>query len=171
MSLRKSTLIALPLAAATAALLATAGCGSDAAGAPQDAARSAAAAAPAAAPSSDAKKVVTEFYEQGFVKKDFKNAVDKYVADDYIQHNPQVTDGKKAFLDGLGETIASPDLKIRIGRVISEGDLVVVHAEWTQKADSTAVADIFRVANGKIVEHWDVQQEIPKKTASGRPMV
>ena len=56
--------------------------------------------------------------------------------------------------------------------MISEGDLVVVHSKFTTGPDDRgqAIIDIFRIAGGKIVEHWDVIQQIPDQTANGNTM-
>lgn len=122
--------------------------------------------------SNSAEKTVTSFYEQGFVNKDLAGATNTYVSDtEYIQHNPGVDNGKEAFLAALTDYVADPALSVRVARIIADDNLVVVHAEWKHGDTATAVADIFRVENDKIVEHWDVQQEIPAKTDSGEPMV
>ncbi|MGL4304887.1 MAG: nuclear transport factor 2 family protein [Mycobacteriaceae bacterium] len=117
------------------------------------------------------KNLVTAFYEQAFVQKDIAGAANTYIGDIYLQHNPQVADGKEAFIKALSPYVSTPGLQVSIARIIAENDLVVVHsATRIGDASETAVADIFRVADNKIVEHWDVQQNIPASTASGRPM-
>lgn len=119
------------------------------------------------------KRVVADFYDLAFVRGHVAEAAEKYIAGSYTQHNPHVADGRQAFVDAIGPFYASASgLKVTVARVIAEGDLVVVHALQEAPGEpATAVADIFRVAGGKIVEHWDVQQTVPVSTASGRPMV
>lgn len=95
------------------------------------------------------------------------------MGDKYIQHNPFVSDGKKPFIDFfVGFYKKHPAAKTDIKRIIAEGDLVVIHTH--SKIDESdrgrAVMDIFRVANGKIVEHWDVSQSIPDKSANENTM-
>lgn len=99
--------------------------------------------------------------------------VDRFVRPDYIQHNPQAPDGAET-LKNLGVALHQqfPDAKYDIKRVISEGDLVLVHSNvvLTPGARGTAVFDIFRFQGGKIAEHWDVGQDVPEKPADGNDM-
>lgn len=117
------------------------------------------------------KKLVVEFYERVLNQKDV-GAIDKYVGP-YKQHNPQAADGPeglKGYIGYLKEN--APQFKAEIKKVIAEGDLVVlhVHAVPAPGARGLAIIDIFKVANGKLVEHWDVIQEIPEKAANANGM-
>ncbi len=126
--------------------------------------------ASAAAPSSP-KEVVTAFYTEGFVEKDLAGAANRYIGDTYIQHNPQVADGRDAFVAALGPVVADPGYRATIVRVVADGDIVVVYAKSVSDGKAEAVADIFRVRDLKIVEHWDVIQADPGKTVSGHPFI
>ncbi|ADG78025.1 SnoaL-like domain-containing protein OS=Tsukamurella paurometabola (strain ATCC 8368 / DSM /CCUG 35730 / CIP 100753 / JCM 10117 / KCTC 9821 / NBRC 16120/ NCIMB 702349 / NCTC 13040) OX=521096 GN=Tpau_1397 PE=4 SV=1 [Tsukamurella paurometabola] len=117
------------------------------------------------------KQVVTAFYTEGFVNKDLAGAAHRYIGDTYIQHNPEVADGREAFIAVLGPVVADPKYATSIVRIVAEGDIVVVYAKSVYDGKAQAVADIFRVANGKIVEHWDVIQDDPGKTVSGHPFI
>ena len=120
------------------------------------------------------KENVIAFYELAFNQHKLDEAVEKYVAEPYIQHNPGVADSGKAFIDSFGPFLKqNPQSHADIKRVVAEGDLVVVHVHSQNTPDERgeAVIDIFRLdENGKIVEHWDVTQPIPEKTASGHTM-
>lgn len=120
------------------------------------------------------KENVAAFYELAFNQHKLEEAVAKYVAEPYIQHNPGVADGGKAFIDAFAPFLKEhPQSRADIKRVIAEGDLVVVHVHSQTAPDDRgeAVIDIFRLdENGKIVEHWDVAQPVPEKTASGHTM-
>src|SRR5207244_2609257 len=109
---------------------------------------------------------------QFFNKKDL-SAAQRYMAPDYIQHNPNVTDGRDAFLKALSGFFANaPQLKMEVKRVAADGDLVWLHALQTglPRGARAAVVDIFRVKNGKIVEHWDVIQPMPDHAVNPHPM-
>ena len=97
------------------------------------------------------------------------SALDRYWAQDYIQHNPQMPDGTEALASAMASMPS--DVKYEIGAVAGEGDIVFVHGRYTGIAPTPLVAvDIFRIVDGKIVEHWDVLQPEEQQTASGRPM-
>jgi predicted SnoaL-like aldol condensation-catalyzing enzyme len=118
------------------------------------------------------KKVAVAFYEAAINKKDFAAAAG-YLGPQYKQHNPTAADGAdglKAFIDFLKSRY--PAQRGEIKRVIAEGDLVVLHVHST-RGDGTpgrAIVDIFRVVNGKVVEHWDVIQDIPEKASNTNGM-
>ena len=120
------------------------------------------------------KENVAAFYELAFNQHKLDEAVAKYVAEPYIQHNPGFADGGKAFIDSFAPYLKEhPQSRATIKRVIAEGDLVVVHVHSQSAPDDRgeAVVDIFRLdADGKIVEHWDVAQAIPEQTVSGHEM-
>jgi len=118
------------------------------------------------------KKVVRDFYEAAINQKDFEVA-SKFLGAKYVQHNPRAADGAeglKGYLAYLKNTF--PRSHSEIKRVIAEGDLVVLHVHAVREPGSLgqAIMDIFRVENGKIVEHWDVIQDIPDKPANANGM-
>jgi predicted SnoaL-like aldol condensation-catalyzing enzyme len=118
------------------------------------------------------KKAVVEFYEKALNQKDFEAAA-TYFGHHYVQHNPNAPDGIegfKAFLGFLREKF--PQSKSEIKRVFAEGDYVIlhVHAVRTPGERGSAIVDIFKLENGKIVEHWDVVQPIPEKAANSNGM-
>ena len=119
------------------------------------------------------RKNAIAFYKMAYEGQPRK-AVETYVGDDYIQHNPVVGDGKKAFIDYFEKMAAEyPDKSIKFVRSVSEGDLVALHTHqvWPEEMEYVTM-DFFRFneADGKIVEHWDSIQEIPSESANGNTM-
>lgn len=118
------------------------------------------------------KQNAIAFYKTAYLGNPEK-AVELYVGDDYIQHNPAVGNGKQAFIDYFAEMERDyPGKTIEFVRAIAEGDLVALHTHqvWPD-GDEYITMDFFRFDdNGKIVEHWDSIQEIPAETKNGNPM-
>jgi predicted SnoaL-like aldol condensation-catalyzing enzyme len=118
-------------------------------------------------------KVVTEFYEMAFNKHKPTEAAKKYIGDKYIQHNPFVPNGAQAFYNYFEDFFKkNPSANVKIYRTIAQGDLVVLHlhSKINDKDLGKAIVDIFRLENGKIVEHFDVTQDVPAKTVNGNSM-
>ena len=118
------------------------------------------------------KRIATEFYDAAINRKDFA-AASQYLGSNYRQHNPTAADGAeglRAFIDFL--KMRYPNQRGAIKRVIAEGDLVVLHVHSTRGDDTPgrAIVDVFRIENGKVVEHWDVIQDIPAKPANQNGM-
>jgi predicted SnoaL-like aldol condensation-catalyzing enzyme len=119
------------------------------------------------------KKLVMNFYTLAFVNKKVEEAINKYVGDIYIQHNPDVQDGKEGVIKFLSNFLNSnPQMVFNVKRVIAEDDLVAIHhhSKMTPEDRGVAIIDIFRVEQGKIVEHWDVIQSVPEKSANDNTM-
>lgn len=118
------------------------------------------------------RKLVVEFYDRFFNRHETEEA-SKVVADNYKQHNPEVPDGKEPFVSFFtGFFKENPNSRARIVRSSTDGDLVWIHVHSTnsQEDRGQAVADIFRVVDGKIVEHWDVIQSVPGQSANENTM-
>lgn len=119
------------------------------------------------------KQNVMAFYDMAFNQCKPAEAIEQYAGEVYIQHNPHVGDGKTAFIDYFTRLAEEyPGKRVYFERAIAEGDLVVVHTrqEWPGDSDWASM-DIFRVdANGKVVEHWDVLQEVPEASANDNTM-
>jgi predicted SnoaL-like aldol condensation-catalyzing enzyme len=110
------------------------------------------------------KETVTRLFE-AFQAGD-TGAFDALIVEDYVQHNPQVANGREAVKQFFGSV---GPVEVEVYRMIGEGDLVAVHSHY--KSFNMAGVDIFRLDDaGRIIEHWDVLQQVPKTTASGNDM-
>ena len=117
------------------------------------------------------KKIVVEFYQKLFGDKDI-SIIDQYIVKDYIQHNPIAADGRQALKDIAAKWLANqPKSVVDFQQVAADGDLVFLHIKTkTPSGKDLSLVDIFRLKDGKIVEHWDVMQEVPDKSANPHPM-
>jgi predicted SnoaL-like aldol condensation-catalyzing enzyme len=119
------------------------------------------------------KQTVIAFSSRAFNDKQPADAVAKYVGSEYIQHDPQSPNGAEAFIQfATGFAGQFPQLSIDIKRVIAEGDLVAAHLLINMAPENRGMAgvDIFRLQDGKIVEHWDVLQPVPEQAANDNTM-
>lgn len=118
------------------------------------------------------RKIIEDFADIFYRQKDVEKAFIKYVAEDYIQHNPNILDGRKTAITALKPKFSNPEAIFDIKRIIVDGNLAVIHVHGRMNRTQLggAVADIYRLENGKIVEHWDVLQPIPEKAISLHPM-
>ena len=120
------------------------------------------------------KELVLAFLRRAFTERRPADAFAEYVGDGYVQHNPQAPASAEASARYLAGFVARfPELSLDVHRVIAEDDLVCTHSllRLTLGSRGSAIADVMRVRDGRIVEHWDVVQEVPETTVSGNPMV
>ena len=118
------------------------------------------------------KKIVAAFYDAALNQKDFEKA-SQYLGARYTQHNPLAADGRegfKGFITFLKDKF--PNNRSEIKRIFAEGDYVIVHVHAVREPGTrgNAIIDIFRLENGKVVEHWDVVQPIPEKALNDNGM-
>lgn len=120
----------------------------------------------------DNKQIVKTFWNELFNKHNI-TVIDTAVGDTYIQHNPTFPDGKQSFKTAVtGFLNEFPESSAEIKHIIAEKNYVVIHNHIKLNAADRgqAAVDIFRVEDGKIVEHWDVIQDIPEKSINGNLM-
>ena len=118
------------------------------------------------------RQAVLAFYEKGLNQKDADAAL-AYVGDRYVQHNPNAADGPEGFrkfIAFLKEKF--PKSHSEIKRSFTDGDYVILHVHSVREPGTrgNAIIDIFKLENGKIVEHWDAVQPIPEKSANNNTM-
>jgi predicted SnoaL-like aldol condensation-catalyzing enzyme len=117
------------------------------------------------------KALVIEAFGTLFNKRDYA-AAEKFWSPNYIQHSAHIGPGR----DGLFNLIkgSPPSLKYEHGLIVAEGDYVIVHGRYSNTGlpANWVVADIVRVENGVLAEHWDVIQDeaTREQSKSGNPM-
>ncbi|MFI2566310.1 nuclear transport factor 2 family protein [Paenarthrobacter sp. NPDC018779] len=120
----------------------------------------------------DNRAAFEKFVDVFYTQKRVREAFEFLVAEDYLQHNPNIPDGPEAAITALTPKFdGSPDARFEVQRILVDGDLAMVHvrASHPDRPDA-AVADIYRFANGRIVEHWDVLQPVPADPVHDHPM-
>ena len=117
------------------------------------------------------ENIVREFYKNVFDAKNASAAAD-YIVENYIQHNPFVPTGREAFTNFFTKFFSmNPVSSSEIKRIYADGDYVLVNHSSQSNNTESAIIDIYRLNNsGKIVEHWDVIQQIPPSSANNNTM-
>jgi predicted SnoaL-like aldol condensation-catalyzing enzyme len=117
------------------------------------------------------KALVLEAFDTLFNKRDY-DAATRFWSDSYIQHSAHIEPGR----DGLFNLIRSTPVTLRYEHqlIVAEGDYVIVHGRFTGHGGPVAwiAADVVRIENGRLAEHWDVLQDeaTEAESKSGRPM-
>lgn len=121
----------------------------------------------------DPKGIVLAFYEQALVKKNVRAAFERFASGSFVEHKPDVPVGDRESAVRYLEQLVSdlPAARWEVLRSVAEGDLVFLHARFVPApgAPPYAIADIFRVRDGLIVEHWDVVAAPPKESVNPTP--
>jgi predicted SnoaL-like aldol condensation-catalyzing enzyme len=132
--------------------------------------------APSGSPTLERNKAnVLRFYDLMFNQSKPAEAMQRFGGAVYTQHNPEVPDGRDGFV-GFFERMARehPGKSVAFKRVFADGSYVILHSEhrfpgW--RGGRWAAMDIFRLDDqGKIVEHWDVLQKVPSRSANDNGM-
>ena len=116
--------------------------------------------------------IVLDFYEKALNQSDPESAA-AHFGPSYRQHNPAIEDGIEGFLKFFRELKKRfPRLSADIKRVFVDGSFVILHVHAKREPDDPGVAivDIFRLLDGKIVEHWDVRQPVEQTSANSNGM-
>ena len=120
---------------------------------------------------SNSKALVLEAFDTLFNKRDYA-AAERFWSPNYIQHSAHIEPGREGLFNLIKSAPAS--LKYEPGVIVAEGDLVIVHGRFSGigRPKNWIAADIVRIADGVLVEHWDVLQDEAARaeSKSGLPM-
>jgi predicted SnoaL-like aldol condensation-catalyzing enzyme len=120
------------------------------------------------------KDIVVAFYEMALFEGQVEEAFRRYAGTTYRQHNPLIEDGMEGVKKFVTWIVSNhPDADGEIKRAFADGDHAILHSHWYGLSDNPrgdAVADIFRLEDGKLLEHWDVIQQIPEKSSNANTM-
>lgn len=118
------------------------------------------------------RALITDFARLFYLERDVRTAFETFVAPGYIQHNPGIADGRDAAIAALVPMFSDPDFHADLQRVLADGEYGVIHLRgYRGDQRGGAVMDMYRVADGKLVEHWDVIQPIPDTAQNGHPLL
>jgi predicted SnoaL-like aldol condensation-catalyzing enzyme len=118
------------------------------------------------------KRTVLAFYDAALNRSNFDEAA-AYFGRHYIQHNPMIKDGIEGFRSFLQDLKKQfPGLRCDVKRIFADSDFVIIHVHAKRQPEELglAIVDIFRLEQGKIVEHWDVRQTITETAANTNGM-
>ena len=118
------------------------------------------------------KDIVLDFYEKALNQSDLDDAM-AHFGPRYTQHNPMIPDGIEGFRSFVQQLKQRfPEVRGEIKRVFADGDFVILHVHARREPDEAglAIVDIFRLEEGKIVEHWDVRQPLPESAVHANGM-
>ena len=118
------------------------------------------------------RAIMTRFADILYRAKDVRRAFDDFVVPDYVQHNPGIADGRASAITSLEPLFSTPGATFIVKRIVVDRDVAIIHlfGRGDPKTAGGAVADIYRLKDGKIVEHWDVIQPMPQSSKNPHPM-
>lgn len=117
------------------------------------------------------KQIVTAAYQRIFGDLDIAG-VDEYMSADFIQHNPTIADGPEG-VKALVQVLISQGVskqKCTFKHVVAEADIVILHSRYEMAGREWRFIDIYRIANGKLAEHWDAMMQMPDARSNSNPM-
>jgi predicted SnoaL-like aldol condensation-catalyzing enzyme len=116
------------------------------------------------------RATVRAFVDTAYGQKQVRKAYEAYVAPDLVQHNPNIADGREAAIAELEGLLKNPGAHFDVRHVVVDGDMATVHFRGSLgNGMSAAVVELFRLKDGRIVEHWDAFQPIDPKVDARNP--
>ena len=116
--------------------------------------------------------LLTAFADTLLLQHHTEDAFDRYVSEQLIQHNPAARDGRAAAIALVKPIITSPGAQFDVSSLVVDGDFAFMHYRGTLggSGHTAAVAELYRIQDGKFVEHWDAFQPVPTSSVSAHPM-
>lgn len=117
------------------------------------------------------KELVSTAYQRIFGDLD-SNAVEEFMSENFIQHNPTIVDGQEGVKALVNMLTAQgvPKQKIEFKHIIAEGDIVILHSRYEMAGNEWRFIDIYRIENDMLVEHWDAMMPMPEQRANNNSM-
>lgn len=117
------------------------------------------------------RATVGDFVREFYTERNVRRAFERYVAEDYIQHNPGIQDGREAAIAALEPKFSATGASFEVKRILVDGDMAMIHLHGRSSPDNPGgtVADIYRLKDGMVVEHWDVLQKVETQTVNPHP--
>ena len=114
--------------------------------------------------------VMEQFADVLYRQKEVRRAFETYAAPGYIQHSPMLADGLPAVIAALEPKFGNPAARFTVKKLIVDGDYAVLMIHAESPGHQGAVVDIYRLSEGKLVEHWDVGRDFPDHPVSDHPL-
>jgi predicted SnoaL-like aldol condensation-catalyzing enzyme len=121
------------------------------------------------------KRTILAYMKMGLEPGRLIEAIETYVAEDFTQHSARIPPGRQGLIDYMVPRMAERNADNRnhhFARMMGDGDMVLVHRWVTRDSEplGKAFIDVFRLKDGKITDHWDLFQDVPPFSVSGRSM-
>jgi predicted SnoaL-like aldol condensation-catalyzing enzyme len=124
----------------------------------------------AADPAAVNRATMRAFVDTAYGQKQARKAFEAYVAPDLVQHNPNIADGREAAIAEIEGLLKRPGAQFDVKHIVVDGDMAAVHFRGSLGAGMGAVVvELFRLKDGKIVEHWDAFQVMDPKVSARNP--
>jgi predicted SnoaL-like aldol condensation-catalyzing enzyme len=124
----------------------------------------------AADPAGANRATMLAFVDTAYGQKQVRKAYEAYVVPDLVQHNPNIADGREAAIAEIEGLLKNPAARFDVKHIVIDGDMAAVHFRGSLGGGMGAVVvELFRLKDGKIVEHWDAFQAIDPKVSARNP--
>jgi len=113
------------------------------------------------------REIVRSFVDEALINSQLNKLENYFDAEHFTEHNPRIGDGLPALRSALSDPASNGGISIkydRMHRILAEGDFVLTVSEGSVNGAHSSFFDLFRVAHGKLVEHWDTTEAVPPRS-------